>query len=92
MTPALHSPPASAAASSQPPLQFVRGDDGRWRAGVYVLSPGRVGFDIQVVDVFREGVHVHRPAGKLALENAIDWARDDAARLGNVNMGQRALL
>jgi hypothetical protein len=86
---------ASAPASSAPPvspLQFVLGEDGRWRGGAYVLGPGRAGFSIPIVDIFREGIHAHRTVGQRSLEDAKGWARGDAVRLGIEDMGQRSLL
>lgn len=73
-------------------LQFVKGEDGRYRAGAYVLGPGRVGFDIEVVDIFREGVHAHRTAGSRCLVDAMAWASADAVERGIMDKGQQALI
>jgi hypothetical protein len=61
------------------PLVFEQGEDGRWRAGPYTLSPGRVGFGIEVMEIFRDGVHLHRTAGKKCLPDAIAWVENERA-------------
>jgi hypothetical protein len=89
MTPhSANSPPAP------PLLHFVLGEDGRYLAGPYVLAPGKstAGFGIELMDVFCEGVHVHRSAGRLRLEDAIAWAREHAAAHGLAHKGQQALI